>query len=241
MHKLKLGVENMRKKYLTFSFLVLLFLFLTSSLSNCSNNSSKLRSDDSYSREKAHSSPSYEAEKPLPSRTEPKRNVPSSNKDLILSDSKSESELSHVEREDNEISFPLIFSIDEITEFEQVKGQSQWISSVKSRIEGATWRFNANGTFAYSPPDSRDDLFPLSGNYTLNGKSLNFDAYKTVTYGSTGSATAQVMGSVNLGSAQPILQMDIISTMGNSAKVNNIKFASDSASAYRVKAILIKR
>ncbi len=149
-------------------------------------------------------------------------------------------ESSEVSKKD-EIDYPLLFSTDEILEFEQLQGQPQWIPELKERINGATWKFYDNGTFVYSPSNSRDDLYPLQGDFTVSGKTLNFSAYKTSSFGNTGSATAQIMGSVNLGLSPPKIMMDTISTMGNSAKINNIKFASDSASAYRVKATLTQR
>lgn len=163
------------------------------------------------------------------------------NKPLPDSDSKSEERKSSEVSKKDALGFPLVFSTDEILEFEQTNGLPQWIPELKERIQGASWKFNADGTFVYSPINSRDDLYPLPGTFTVNGKSLEFSAYKTSTFGNTGSATAQIMGSVNLNSSTPRIMMDTISTMGNSAKVNDIKFASDSASAYRVKATLIQR
>jgi hypothetical protein len=124
------------------------------------------------------------------------------------------------------------FETKELKSFEQISGQSQWVSSIQRRIRGASWTFRSNGTFTYAPSDSRDDLFPLSGRYVCRESLCEFEASAASTIGSTGSASAAVSGKLRLGSESSI-EMTQVNSMGNAAVVNGTEFASSSASSYK--------
>ena len=127
----------------------------------------------------------------------------------------------------------LVLRTREILQLEQMQGQPQWIQSTQQRLAGAVWRFNPDGTFSFTAPDLRNDLYPLTGWYSRSGSLLQFTADRRVVIGQTGTAHASIRGSVSLG--QPsVIQMTWSSGMANSARINNIPFNNSAYSSYRI-------
>lgn len=136
------------------------------------------------------------------------------------------------------LDFPLVFKTEEVLQVEVLQGQAQWAEQVSARVQGAVWKFNSDGTFTYSPANSRTDLYPMTGSYRISGNTLSFSASRTSQRGYSGSASAQIEGSIDLRSASPVLEMKTVSSSGMSAVVANTPYASATSSAYRIRATL---
>ncbi len=133
---------------------------------------------------------------------------------------------------------PLVLRTQKIIDFQQIVGKPNWIPGTKQRILGAVWQFNPDGTFFYAPANSRDDLYPITGRFQRQGKTLMFSGDRTSIIGTTGNAFAQVEGKVDFSSGQPVLFMRVNSGMGSKATINRQSFSMDSTSSYSASVIL---
>ncbi len=134
--------------------------------------------------------------------------------------------------------YPLVFKTKSILEFEQLQGQAQWIEESRKRVQGATWEFNSDGTFTFAPANARTDLFPLEGKFKRSGDALEFSASAGSNTGSTGSASTEIQGKLDLSSDTPEISMTWVNSSGMSAVVANTPFASATANAYKLRATL---
>jgi hypothetical protein len=101
------------------------------------------------------------------------------------------------------------------------------------------WRFNSDGTFTFAPANARDDLYPLKGNFKVNGNRLTYSASAESRIGNTGSASANIRGEITLDSTTAKVTVDWSNSAGSAAVVSNTPFASASSSAYKIEATLI--
>jgi hypothetical protein len=82
------------------------------------------------------------------------------------------------------------------------------------------------GEFVYDPPNSRDDVFPITGTITGNGPVFVLAGTRSAGEGVT-AASAEIGGTLDLSGAAPVVRLTLHTTLG-----------IGTASGYEIEAIL---
>jgi hypothetical protein len=125
------------------------------------------------------------------------------------------------------------YSTRSIVSFDQENGQPAWIDEARQRVQGATWTFRPDGTFTFAPANSRTDLFPVHGLYRCASLRCNLSGDSSSRIGSTGSASVAIEGIIDFGQEPPLLNMSQVTSAGNAAVVNDIRFSQATGVTYR--------
>ncbi|MEU7903575.1 hypothetical protein [Actinoplanes sp. NPDC049118] len=122
----------------------------------------------------------------------------------------------------------LTLRTSQVIELNQIAGNPSWKSRAAQRVRNAQWQFGG-GQFVFHTTDVRDDLYPMSGSYTIDGDVVRFSASRSATY-STGSAYAEISGRLDTSTRR--LTFRWLSSFGNGAVVNGTTFAGANSSGY---------
>ncbi len=126
----------------------------------------------------------------------------------------------------------------EIVAYNQIQGQAQWRQAQVNRIAGAQWAFNPNGTFLFTMPNVRDDLYPVRGTYRNSGGALVFSGSSSSQTGSSGMAMVRVNGRLYKQGETLMISMSVDSSSSSAAVVNRQKFSGGSTSSYEFTVML---
>jgi len=130
-----------------------------------------------------------------------------------------------------------VYRTRQIVNLQVVQGQPQWGQRAAQRLAGAVWQFNPDGTFIFAPPDSRDDLYPLRGNFQNRGNIITFQGGSRAG-NSVSSNAAQVTGQIDYSTGQPVMTLEWANGTVMGAVVNDIRFGASNLSHYRSVLIL---
>lgn len=130
-----------------------------------------------------------------------------------------------------DLSYPVSLTATSIIGFEIRDGRPEWESGARARMLTIRVDFAADGTFVLRA-DARDDLMPLRGTFRTTGVTLTFSGDSS-SQTPTGSATIQVIGSLDLRSG--VLDLDWIATSGMAAQVNGGGHSSANSAAYHAR------
>jgi hypothetical protein len=131
------------------------------------------------------------------------------------------------------------FGTAQILDFEMIRGQPNWVQPTLDRIAGAVWAFfPQEQVFGHDQPDTRRDLFPVSGPYQVETDKISFEGHTFSTIGMTGSAYAYVVGEIQEVNGRLILTQFVATGMANGAVVNGQDFLNASDKLYRVSVAL---
>jgi hypothetical protein len=108
---------------------------------------------------------------------------------------------------------------------------SQWLSSNTERLSGAQWQFNDDGTFVFYLPNSRDDLYPITGYYSIQGKTLSFQGSR-ISNTQVSRARSFVGGSVNFNQNPPVMNIQWGTSNILASVINGTGYGSNKTSAY---------
>jgi hypothetical protein len=114
---------------------------------------------------------------------------------------------------------------------------SQWLQNSTQGLLGAKWQFNNNGTFVFYLPNTRTDLYPIQGNFQIQGKKLSFLGSR-IANTSVSIAKSFVGGTVDFNQNPPVMRIQWGTSNINAAVVNNTSFGSNKNSAYDATVIL---
>jgi hypothetical protein len=135
---------------------------------------------------------------------------------------------------DPAIPYPLRYKVSSVSQFRQLKGQSQSASDSRTRMAASTWVFNTDGSFTVS---ANANLFPLRGTFTANGTELSFDAMaRNVNAG--GSSFTVLDGTLDLSKTKPVLSATWGSGATYGAVVNDTQFSSATQAEYQFSLVL---
>ncbi|MEV6342428.1 hypothetical protein [Actinoplanes sp. NPDC051851] len=115
-----------------------------------------------------------------------------------------------------------------IDEFTQTAGQSSWAGSAQNRLLGASWEFDG-GEFTFRVPGGRDDLYPMTGTYTVEDDVAEFTASSSSS-SANGSASADISGEIDLDTGRTAFDWNASS--GSAAVVYGTGYATASTSGY---------
>jgi hypothetical protein len=119
-----------------------------------------------------------------------------------------------------------------------LSGQENWVERSKQRFLDAEWLFSFDNSFTFSPIDIRDDLYPLHGTFSVNGNRLVFTAYAQSKFSTTGQASAEVRGQIDLSSNPPMLSFKWLNSAGNTAHIDDAFYDGRTTSVYDIRATL---
>jgi hypothetical protein len=103
------------------------------------------------------------------------------------------------------VELPLSFKVARVLELEQREGgQSESGPSVEERLQASTLDFLADGTFTYDTSRGVSTLYPVQGEYQLEGRILVFSGSRSHSYGPTGDASVNIEGEVDLNGDAPV-------------------------------------
>jgi hypothetical protein len=130
-----------------------------------------------------------------------------------------------------------VFQTGRVVQLQVIQGRSQSRQNAIQRLAGAAWQFNQDGTFVFAPANSRTDLFPLRGQFQLQGNIVSFQG-SSQARNSVSLNIAEVVGQIDFSSGQPVMTLDWANGSGTGAVVNNTRFGSQNSSHYRSVLIL---
>ncbi|MCM0591982.2 MAG: hypothetical protein HEQ35_24010 [Gloeotrichia echinulata IR180] len=108
---------------------------------------------------------------------------------------------------------------------------SQWLQNNTQRLLGAQWQFNDDGTFVFYLPNTRTDLYPITGYYRVQGKKLSFQGSRTSNT-QVSRAKSFVGGIIDFSQKPPVMNIQWGSSNINAAVVNGTNYGSNKTSAY---------
>jgi hypothetical protein len=99
--------------------------------------------------------------------------------------------------------FDRIFRVQRILDFQLLDGRPEWTADIRQGLGQTRFHFHRDGRIVIESPRSRDDLYPLSGTYRLQGAIALFAATRSIA-GSTSHVETAWAGQIDL-SRNPLL------------------------------------
>lgn len=125
-----------------------------------------------------------------------------------------------------------IFAVEEIINFEQLKGKHEWKSQAMEMVAGARWQFDSDGSFFYAPAHGRKDIFPLQGSYITKGNKVFFEGMTTLSV-SASIASAWCRGDIDFDVDPLMMDLEWGNQSSTAAMVIDSLFDSNLSSVYR--------
>lgn len=119
------------------------------------------------------------------------------------------------------------YTVKTVTLFNQLQGSPEFVKTARARFAGTVFIVDARdgGRFVYDPPNSRTDIFPVTGTVTSAEPVYVLTGERSVGEGAT-AAEATVGGTLDLSGDEPIIRLTLTST------------AITTTTSYKVEAIL---
>lgn len=118
-----------------------------------------------------------------------------------------------------------------ILDYRMIQGNPDWREGQINRISGAVWVFNDDGSMTFDMPDSRDDLYPVRGNFRKQGNDIVFSG-SSQSRSTVGTNDVSISGKLYPSQGSNVISMKVKSNMYTGATVNNQKFSSQNHSEY---------
>ncbi len=127
--------------------------------------------------------------------------------------------------------FPASYKVKRLDSFAQYAGKPGWAADERAQVTDSVWSFDQDGTFTFSTSGVRTDLFPLHGLYQSEGSQLTLAAHAS-SAGATGSAHAELAGTMDTSVDPPTIRFRLITAAGNGAVVDGHAFNGASAASF---------
>jgi hypothetical protein len=104
--------------------------------------------------------------------------------------------------------FDRTYRVQRILDFQLLDGRPEWTADIRQRLGQTSFHFHRDGRIVIESPGSRDDLYPLSGTYRLQGALALFAATRSIA-GSTSRVETAWAGQIDLSHNPLILVVEV--------------------------------
>ena len=108
----------------------------------------------------------------------------------------------------NLTAFDRTYRVQRILDFQLLDGGPEWTADIRQRLGQTSFHFHRDGRIVIESPGSRDDLYPLSGTYRLQGASPLFAATRSIA-GSTSRVETAWAGQIDLSHTPLLLSVEV--------------------------------
>lgn len=104
--------------------------------------------------------------------------------------------------------FDRTYRVQRILDFQLLDGRPEWTADIRQGLGQTRFHFHRDGRIVIESPRSRDDLYPLSGTYRLQGAIAMFAATRSIA-GSTSHVETAWAGQIDLSRNPLILVVEV--------------------------------
>lgn len=120
-----------------------------------------------------------------------------------------------------------------VLDYEQLVGKPKWAQENISKLSRAIWNLSSDGTFTFTMPNVRNDLYPIHGEWKSNDDgSVSLEGGSS-SHDSVGLAEVQIKGKIYKKNNVRLITMTSSVFWALGATINNQKFSNTSKSSYR--------
>jgi len=107
------------------------------------------------------------------------------------------------------------YTVRTITSFIDTAGHPEFTPTARARFAAAVFLINAKdgGSFRYDPPNSRTDIFPITGTVTGSGPVFALSGSRATGEGAT-AASAQIGGTIDVSGPVPVVRLTLRTETG---------------------------